>query len=47
MMASGNMNVTNIDTFYSSVISIRSMRTVVLLSELNYIETCTGDISNS
>ena len=46
MVASGNMNVPNLDTYYSRVISICSMRTVVFLAELNIIETHTGDISN-
>ena len=47
MVDSGNMNGPNLDTHYSIVISLRSMRTVVLLDELNNIETCTGDISNT
>ena len=44
-MASGNMNGPNINTYYSSVISLCSMRTVVFLSELNNIETSNGEIS--
>ena len=47
MMDSGNMTGTDIDTYYSSVISLRSMCTVVFLSKLNNMETCTGDISNA
>ena len=46
MAASGNMTGPNIDTYYSSVISLRSMRTVVFLSEPNKIETRNGKISN-
>ena len=45
MVASGNMNGPNINTYYSSVISLCSMRTVVFLSELNNIETSNGEIS--
>ena len=45
MVASSNATGPNIDTYYYSIISLRSMRTVVLLSELNNIETCTSDIS--
>ena len=47
MAASGNMTVPNLDTYYSRVISLRSMRTVVLLYELNIIETHTVDIRNN
>ena len=47
MVASGNMNVPNLDTYYSRFISLCSMRTVVLLSELKIIETQNGDISNA
>ena len=37
----------NINTYYSSVISICSMRTVFFLSEPNNIDTHNGDISNA
>ena len=47
MVAYGNMNGTNLDNYYYSVISLRSMRTVVFLAELNIIEARTGDISSS
>ena len=47
MEASGIMNVPNLDTYYSRFISLCSMRTVVLLSELKIIETQNGDISNA
>ena len=47
MLASGIMTGTNIDTYYYSVISLRSMCTGVFLTELNNIDTCTGDISNA
>ena len=47
MVASGNMTGPNLNTYYSSVISLRSVRTIVFLAELNNIETCTGDIRNT
>ena len=47
MAASGNMNVPNLDTDNSRVISLRSMRNVVLLYDLNTIETPTVDIRNT
>ena len=42
-----NMTGDDFNTYYSSVISLCSMRTVVFLAELNNIETSTGEISNS
>ena len=47
MVVSFNMTQTNIDTYYSSVISLRSMRTVVFLAELNNIDTLTGYLGNA
>ena len=47
MVASGNMTEPNLDTYYYRIISLRSMRTVVLLDELYNIETRTVDISNA
>ena len=47
MLASGNKTGPNIDTYYSSIISLSSVRTVVFLYELNNIETRTGDTSNA
>ena len=47
MVASGNMTGTNLDNYYSSFISFCSMRTVILLAELNNIEIRTGDIRNA
>ena len=46
MVDSGNRTGPNIYTYYSSVISLHSMHTVVFLYEMNNIDTCTGDISN-
>ena len=34
-------------TYYSSVVSLRSMRMVIFLSELNDLELCAGDIGNA
>ena len=47
MVASGNMTGTNIDTNYSSIISIRFMRTVFFLAKMSNIETRTGDLIHS
>lgn len=47
MVESGNMNDTKLVTYSSSVLSLRSMGTVVLLAELNDIEIHTGDIRNA
>ena len=47
MEASGNTAGPNPDTYYSSVTSLRSMRTFFLLDEFNDIEIITGDIRNA
>ena len=47
MVPAGNMTGPNIDTYYSSVISLRSMHTIIFLAELNDIKIFTGDISNA
>ena len=47
MVVYGNITGINLGTYYSSFISLRSMRTVVLLDEQSDIEICTGDIRNS
>ena len=47
MVASSNMNVPNLDTYCSGVISLSSMRTIIFLVELNNIETRTGEIINA
>ena len=46
-MVSGNVTVPNTDTYYYSVISLHSMRTIMFLDELNNIETRTGYISKT
>ena len=47
MVASGNMTGTNIDNYYSSVISLHSICIVAFLYKLNNIDTRTGDNSNA
>ena len=47
MVASSNIAGPNLDTYYSSVISLCSMCTIIFLSELNNIDTCTCEISNA
>ena len=47
MVDSGDMTGPNRYTYYSSIISIRSMRTVVFLDELENIEAHKYDISNA
>ena len=47
MVDSGNMTGPNMDTYYSSVISICSMCTVTPPSQLKNNETLTGGISNT
>ena len=47
MVASGNMTRPNFNNYYSSIILLRSMRTGVLLAELNNIDTRTGDTNNA
>ncbi len=46
-VAGGHMTGPNTDTYYSSVVSLRSMRIVIFLAELNGYELCTGDIGNA
>ena len=38
MVPAGNITGPNIDTYYSSVISLRSMHTIIFLAELNNIK---------
>jgi len=46
-VAGGHLTGPNEDTYYSSVVSLRSMRIVLFLAELNDLETCAGDIGNA
>ncbi len=47
LVAGGHMTAPSEDTYYSSVVSLRGMRLVVFLAELNELELCTGDIGNA
>ena len=47
MVASGHMTGSNINSYYYSIVSLRSMCTIFFLYELNNIVTCTGDIINA
>ena len=47
LVAGGHLTGPNMDTYYSSVVSLRSMRMVIFLSELNDLELCAGDIGNA
>ena len=47
MVSYGNMDGPNLDTYYSSVISLQSMRNIFFLDELDDINICTSDIRNS
>ena len=40
------MTGTNEDTYYSSVVSLQSMRIVIFLAELNNLDMCAGDFGN-
>jgi len=47
LVAGGHLTGPNTDTYYSSVVSLRAMRILVFLSELNDLELCAGDIGNA
>ena len=47
MVPSGNITGPNIENYFSSVISLISVRTVAFLAELYNIETRTGGIINA
>jgi len=47
MVAGGHLTGPNEDTYYSSVVSLRSMRIVLFLAELNDLETCAGNVGNA
>ena len=44
MVASGKRTGPNLKTYYSSFLSLRPMRTIVFLNELNGIKIRNGDI---
>eukprot|EP00957_Ditylum_brightwellii_P084751 6444157-Ditylum_brightwellii.AAC.2 len=46
IVAGCHMTGPNTDTYYSSVVSLRSMRMVIFQAELNGMELIAADISN-
>ena len=47
MVAGGHMTEVPKDSTYSSVVSLRSMRIVMFLTELNRMHLCAGDVGNA
>jgi len=47
MVADGHLTAVPIDSVYSGVVSLRGLRTLVFLSELNGLETWSTDIGNA
>ena len=47
LVAGGHMTATPIDSVYSSVVSLRGVRMIVFLAELNDLETWVTDIGNA
>jgi hypothetical protein len=47
LVCGGHLTPPSDDTYYSSVASLRSMRIVMFLAELNGLEICAGDIGNA
>jgi hypothetical protein len=47
LCANGNLTEVPIDSVYSGVISLKSLRTVIFLAELNGLETWATDIGNA
>jgi hypothetical protein len=47
LVAGGHLTGPNTDTYYSSVVSLRAMRILVFLSELNDLKLCAGDVGNA
>ena len=47
LVAGGHLTGPNEDTYYSSVVSLKAMRIVLFLAELNGMDTCAGDIGNA
>ena len=44
LLAGGHMTGPHTDTYYSSVVSLRSMRITIFLAELNAYELCAGEM---
>ena len=47
LVAGGHMTGPNTDTYYSSVVSLRAMRMMIFLAELNGMELISADIGNA
>eukprot|EP00957_Ditylum_brightwellii_P065583 4974209-Ditylum_brightwellii.AAC.1 len=47
LVAGGHMTGSNTDAYYSSVVSLRAMRMMIFLAELNGMELIAADISNA
>jgi len=47
MVAGGHMTETPKESTYSSVVSLKSLRCVMFIAELNELEMCAGDIGNA
>lgn len=47
LVAGGHLTGPNTDTYYSSVVSLRVMRMLVFLAELNELELCASNIGNA
>ena len=47
LVAGGHMTGPNTDTYYSSVVSLRDMRMMIFLAELNSMELIAADIGNA
>ena len=47
MVAGGHLTETPVDSVYSGVVSLRSLRLVIFLAELNKLELWGADIGNA
>ena len=47
LCADGNLTEVPIDSVYSGVVSLKSLRTMIFLAELNGLETWVTDIGNA
>eukprot|EP00957_Ditylum_brightwellii_P117371 8951531-Ditylum_brightwellii.AAC.1 len=47
LVAGGHMTEPNTDTYYSSMVSLRTMRMMIFLAELNGMELIAADVGNA
>eukprot|EP00957_Ditylum_brightwellii_P121245 9246044-Ditylum_brightwellii.AAC.1 len=47
LVTGGHMTGLNTDTYYSSIVSLRAMRMIIFLAELNGMELISADIGNT